>query len=67
MKNDQKNYAKMIKTIVENHGEIQNIYEKYKGNILHLACELGNLELVKYIISLNKIDITSKTILIYYL
>lgn len=32
--------------------------------ILHLACELGNIELVKYIISLNKIDITSKTILI---
>ena len=32
--------------------------------ILHLACESGNVELVKYIISLDKIDITSKTILI---
>ena len=34
--------------------------------ILHIACESGNLELVKYIISLDKIDITSKTILFIF-
>lgn len=34
--------------------------------ILHRACKLGNLELVKYIISLKKIDITSKTILVSF-
>ena len=65
IENEQKIYVDIIKKIVENHGEIQNIYDKYKGNILHLACRSGNLELVKYIISLNKIDITSKTIPIY--
>ena len=43
--------------------ENRNISE----TILHLACESGNIELVKYIISLNKIDITSKNIFIYCL
>ena len=40
----------------------KNIYY----TILHFACESGNLELVKFIISFNKIDITSKTIFIYF-
>lgn len=35
-----------------------NIYE----NLLHLACYSGNIGLVKYLISTNKIDIKSKTI-----
>ena len=39
-----------------------NIFE----TILHFACISGNLEFVKYIISLNKIDITSKTISICF-
>ena len=39
-----------------------NIFE----TILHFACISGNLEFVKYIISLNKIDITSKNISIYF-
>lgn len=34
--------------------------------ILHLACESGNVELVQYITSLNKIDATTKTILINF-
>lgn len=32
------------------------------NTLLHLACRSGNIELVKYIISLNKIDITSSNI-----
>ena len=40
----------------------KNVFE----TILHSACKSGNLEVVKYIISLNKIDITSKTIFIYF-
>lgn len=32
--------------------------------ILHSACLSGNLELVKYIISMNKIDIKSQTVFI---
>lgn len=38
--------------------QIIDIFE----TILHIACESGNLELVKYIISLNIIDINSKTV-----
>ena len=44
--------------------EFQSKYSYY--TILHLACKLGNVDLVKYIISLNKIDITSKAIFIYF-
>lgn len=40
--------------------ELKN--KKNFETILHLACLSGNLELVKFIISLNKIDIKSKTI-----
>lgn len=32
------------------------------NTIIHLASRTGNIDLVKYIISLNKIDITSKNI-----
>ena len=39
----------------------KNIYH----TLLYFACESGNLELVKYIISLDKIDIASKNILIF--
>lgn len=35
-----------------------NIYQ----TILHFACLSGNVELVKYLISLDKLDITSKDI-----
>lgn len=30
--------------------------------ILHIACESKNIDLVKYIISLKKIDVKSKTV-----
>lgn len=42
---------------------IKNIFQ----TILHYACELGNIDLVKYLISLDKIDITSKDILYIYI
>lgn len=32
--------------------------------ILHIACESGNFELVDYLISLDKIDISSTTVVI---
>ena len=67
MENERKCYASMIKKIVENQGEIQNGFDERYGNILHAATSTGNLELVKYIISLDKIDITSKLIIIYIL
>lgn len=35
-----------------------NIYE----TLLHKACELGNIEYVKYITSLNEIDINDTNI-----
>ena len=36
----------------------KNIFETF----LHSACKSGNVNLVKYIVSLNKIDIKSKII-----
>lgn len=36
----------------------KNIYY----TILNIACELGNIDLVKYIISLHKINIKSKVV-----
>ena len=35
---------------------------KFNNTILHLACESGYIDIVKYIISLNKIDINLETI-----
>lgn len=40
---------------------IKNKYNIYY-TILHIACELGNIDLVKYIISLKKIDIKSQIV-----
>lgn len=34
--------------------------------ILHSACKSDNFDLIKYLISLNKIDIDEKTILILF-
>lgn len=41
--------------------EFQKIIEFY-ATILHYACRSGNIDLVKYLISLNKIDMQAKTI-----
>ena len=42
--------------------QIYIIYE----TILYPACISGNLELVKYLISLHEIDIKSKDVFIYF-
>lgn len=34
--------------------------------ILHLACKLGNIDIVKYLMSLDKFDITTKSIFFIY-
>ena len=36
----------------------------FNETLLHLACESGNLDLVKYLISLNEINLNEKDILI---
>ena len=64
---DKKIYSEILIKLIGKQDDITDLYfPSIKGNILHLACESGNLEVVKYIISLNKIDITSKTIFIYF-
>lgn len=35
-------------------------------NVLHFACESGSFDLVKYLISLNEIDIKLKNVSIYF-
>lgn len=34
--------------------------------LLHFACKLGNLDIVKYIISLDKIDVSQKAVYLYF-
>lgn len=58
-------YASIIKTLtqkVDNIGEIQFNFKYDKSSILHVACASGDLDLVKYLISLNVIDLKSKSI-----
>lgn len=59
IENERKVYFEMVKELVEKHGKVED-------NILHLACKTGNINLVKYVISQNKIDITSKTVYHHY-
>lgn len=46
----------------------QGVSKKYfiYSTLLHLACKYGNLELVKYLISLNKFDMKSENISINF-
>lgn len=58
-------YASIIKTLtqkVDNIGEIQFNFKYDKSSILHVACASGDFDLVKYLISLNVIDLKSKSI-----
>lgn len=41
------------------------IYVFLNNTFLHLACKSGNLELVKYLTSLNKIDIKSTNVSLF--
>lgn len=59
IENERKVYFEMVKELVEKHGKVED-------NLLHLACKTGNINLVKYVISQNKIDITSKTVYHHY-
>lgn len=38
------------------------IFKTFYKSILHHACESGNVELVKYLLSLNRLDINSNDI-----
>lgn len=42
----------------------QNQFFFYE-TLLHFACKLGNLDIVKYIISLDKIDVSQKAVYLY--
>lgn len=71
---ERENYSNMINALsekVENLQEVEvnciHIINFFYGTVLHSACETGNLELVKDLISLNKIDIQSKNEIFYYL
>lgn len=64
---ERKCYSEMLIKLVERQNYIADLdFDSVKGNILHLACKSGNIELVKYIISLNKIDIKAKNIFFCY-
>lgn len=63
LSNERKCYFEIIESLTkssQNLGEIRVIDELgYTSTILFTACRYGNLELVKYLISLNKIDLKS--------
>ncbi|XP_067660339.1 ankyrin repeat domain-containing protein 50-like [Haliotis asinina] len=52
-------HKKVVEFLVEHGGDLSLVYYG-GGNILHLACEGGHLEVVKYIVSQNKVDINSR-------
>lgn len=42
------------------------LYKNIYQTILHLACERGHLKIVKFLISLNKLNVAATFILIIY-
>ena len=57
--------SEMLNEFMENYSSIDDQYIKsIDGNLLHFACKLGNIDLFLLILSLDKFDITSRTIFI---
>lgn len=60
----QNDYADLIKVLVRNIENVDEIEIK-KNSLLQSACNLGNTEVVKYIISSNEKDINEKGIFLF--
>ena len=59
---ERKCYSDVIQKLLPLISNFDKIQESGNQTILHSLCESGNIDLVKYIISLNKFDINVKTI-----
>lgn len=59
----EKNYSEIVMSLLSFKNF--DLQEKMTDNenLLHLACETGNVELVKFIVSLDRIDIKTKDVL----
>lgn len=56
-------YMEMFSVLTESDDNLQNVYIKsFGGNILFPACRSGNLKLVKFFMSFDKINITEKNV-----
>lgn len=62
-KKHEKYYFNIIKNLIESHGNISY----YAYEFIKLTCEIGNVELVKYLISLDETDIAWRDIFIHFL
>ncbi|KAK8843074.1 hypothetical protein M9Y10_025265 [Tritrichomonas musculus] len=63
IQNQKKVCLEIVKDLVDKQGNVEDTHlDSVQGNILHLACKSGDIDLVKYLISLDKIDINTKTI-----
>ncbi|XP_067661991.1 ankyrin-3-like [Haliotis asinina] len=54
-------YKEVVELLVENGADLSLVCDR-GSNILHLACSKGHLEVVKYVISQNIVDINGKEI-----
>lgn len=53
----------MMDELMENFDKIDDPYIKsVNGNLLHLACKLGNIDLFLLVLSLNKFDTAARTV-----
>ncbi|XP_046570765.1 ankyrin repeat domain-containing protein 50-like, partial [Haliotis rubra] len=52
-------HTELVEVLVENGAKLSLVCDD-GSNILHLACKGGHLEMVKYVLSLNAVDINSR-------
>lgn len=58
----EKEYADIVKVLMRNVDDVDDI-EINDNSLLHEACKVGNLELVKYLVLVNESDLTGADIL----
>lgn len=55
----KKGHTKVLKLLVERGAEVTVVDQK-RSSILHWSCKTGNMEMTKYILSLDRVDINGR-------